>query len=154
MAMVAARRQPLACDWSSIMACDIPNATCGFRAFDGSNRWFKRLGIYDFDCCFLPDGRTTNPGISSPDDGYCILEKEQATCGCCPTGKCVVLESVRYYALLFPVGQVVPCVTVGCSSAHQPITATKCSLGADQFCCNADGANLYAELTDEISPLP
>lgn len=147
-------------------------ATIGFQAFDGSNRYFRRLGVYDLDCCFLeypplnlPRGRGDNPAISNPNDGYFIVEK-QTEC-CCP-GQVVVVESVRWYGEVLPVGTVMPApgfkqattvvgwavppnqqfVFVGI--APNPLnTPTFGSFGSGG-CCNADGSKVYAELTDEI----
>lgn len=139
------------------MPCDVPSANCGFRALDGSNRWFRRLALYDFDCCFLPDGRKTNPGISDPNDGYYILEKLQGPCTCCFSGECVVVESARYYAQesMFPVGRIITCPNLSARCLSTPWrSATKCSDNISLGCCNPTGELVYWELTDEISPLP
>jgi len=130
----------------------------GFQAFDGSQRFYKRWGVFDLDCCFLPDGRKHSPGISDPDDGYYILEKV-SPCGCCPTNNCVVVESTRYYAAHgFAVGTIVRCPERPRSVPNLVFnSATKRSLGVDNSCCNPDGSKIYAELTDEIdcgNPLP
>ena len=126
----------------------------GFRAFDGSSRYFKRLGIYDLDCCFL--------GSFRPDDGYYIVERD---CDCCD--RCIVVESVRWYAANgYAVGTVISCpdpYSVRTSRPNPPVnTATKKSLSYEfpgrDWCCNdGDGGRIYAELTEEISdanPLP
>lgn len=153
----------------------------GFQAFDGSNRYFKRMGLYDLDCCFgeypplnLLRGRRDNPGPSDPDDGYYIIEKE-IDC-CCPTGDCVIVERVRWYATYIPVGAVVPCppfrtvpIPATRSDGTQwvppgapltwifaPIlvsqlnTATFGVIIINPRCCNADGSRVYVQLTDEI----
>ena len=100
---------------NKLLVIDPSKSVIGFQAFDGSNRYFKRLGLYDLDCCFLEypptnifqGGRKNNPGISNANDGYYIIEKE-IDC-CCPTGRCRVVESVRWYGAVWPVGTIVPC---------------------------------------------
>lgn len=154
-------------------------ALSGFQAFNGSNKWFKRLALYDLDCCFLEypplnlqRGRKSNPAISNPNDGYYIIEKEIVND--CPTGRCVVVESVRWYGVVLPVGTIIPCpqsydkipavqgwalppnqiftfITV---RQLPPPTATFASLTTDGNCCNSNGSKVYAELTDEIPTPP
>lgn len=87
------------------------NKSRGFQAFDGTDKYFKRLTLWDVDCCFgeypplnLLRGRKTDPGPSDPDDGYFSLEKEIKCC--CPTGRLIVVESVRWYATFLPVGTI------------------------------------------------
>lgn len=91
-----------------------PCSTYGFQAFDGSNRYFKRLAFNDLDCCFgdypplgLPYARKDNPGPSNPNDGYFILEKEIDNSGN-PTGRCVVVETSNWYSTFVPLGTVLP----------------------------------------------
>jgi len=121
----------------------------GFKAFDGSNRRFRKLGLYDYDCCYQPDGRKNNPGISTPNDGYFIVER---SCSCC--SKCVVLESNRWYAAnTHKVGDVVDCPDTPCVDSSIN-SATKCSFDVSDFCCNEDGSKVYLELFEEINPLP
>jgi|NOAtaT_6_FD_contig_31_9060445_length_1241_multi_13_in_0_out_0_1 hypothetical protein len=160
-------------------------ASIGFQAFDGSNRYFRRIGVYDLDCCFieypplgLPRGRKNNPAISNPNDGYYILEKEIYCC--CPTGRCVVVESVRWYGEVLPVGTIFPCPptnrsvfvprtyvpppnpmpneyvfdpanTVIGSILPSPLnTATFGVMVINPNCCNADGSKIYLQLSNEI----
>ncbi len=116
----------------------------GFLAFDDSGRRFRRLGIYDLDCCYLQAGLPPTGGrptpLFPPDDGYYILEKQG--------GACVVVESARWYAAYgWAVGDVVSCPSVGFSA-----NPTWKSLGTNAGCCNADGSKIYAELTDELFP--
>ena len=120
-----------------------------FQAFDGSDNFYKRVGFYDLDCCYL--GHPKN--LSNPDDGYFIYEK---VCGCC--NKCVVVESARFYAVHgYAVGTIINCPEL--TSVDSPInSATKISLVVNGFCCNADGSKIYAELSDPSgctdNPLP
>lgn len=148
----------------------------GFKAFDGSNRYFKKMTIYDIDCCYLeypplklPRSRKTDPAISDPDDGYYTLQK---TCD----NQCIVTNSVRWYSVVVPVGSIAPCPIYG-SSAYSvqipfpagwrqppdPIvwtmwkllntplkSATFMSFIIDSRCCNADGSRCYVQLTEEI----
>ena len=120
-----------------------------FQAFDGSNNFYKRLGIYDLDCCYLGNPVT----VSNPDDGYFILEK---VCGCC--NKCVVVESARWYAANgYAVGTIRTCPSV--NPVNSPInSATKVSLVKNSDCCNLDGSKIYAELSASAdctaNPLP
>lgn len=127
----------------------------GFKAFDGSERYFRRLGVYDLDCCLIM-GR----GSYSPDDGYYVVEKDESNCkncNCtCSCTLCKVVDSARFYADNgYSVGTIRACPTIS------PITnprnsATWVSLIKNEFCCNADGDKIYAELFDEIvdNPLP
>lgn len=129
--------------------------TEGFRAFDGSDRYFKRLGLYDADCCYLGDRNT----ISNPDDGYFIVERLK-DCGCCPT-RCVVVESARWYAANgYHVGATVDCpLFAGADNPRNSATwrAVYAAGGPRDACCNYNGDKIYMELTEEIgdsNPLP
>jgi hypothetical protein len=117
----------------------------GFRAFDGSDKYYRRLGIYDLDCCYL--------GAFRPDDGYYIVERD---CNCCD--RCIVVESVRWYAANgYAVGSVIACPSPAYVTPGVFNSATKISLAIDRVCCNEDGSRIYAELTEEINdanPLP
>jgi hypothetical protein len=98
-------------------------------------------------------------GRPPDDDGYYIIEKRQATCGCCPSGGCVVVESVRWFAANgYAVGTVLICPNTPAYSAPGVFnSATKRSILVNDACCNADGSKIYAELTEEIdcgNPLP
>lgn len=143
-----------------------PRARLGFQAFDGSNRYFKRLKYWDLDCCLLP------PGTYSPNDGSFAIEKVVDDC-CCPI--CKVVESERWYSCSVPVGTIIRC-PLSISQAFSPlpnpcppspppgprdwfswtrkpwhqITATTWRLGADENCCNPLGDKVYFELLDEI----
>jgi hypothetical protein len=108
-----------------------------FQAFDGSNRYFRKLGVYDLDCCY--QGQTYNP-----DDGYYILSKRA-------DGQCVVFDSVRWYADNgYAKGKIVPCITIPSSTGHANDSATWRSMGVGGNCCNVDGLKNYYELTDEV----
>lgn len=136
------------CGGSSGSCCQSGERCCsgvckqdGFPAFDGSNRRFKRLGIYDLDCCYLMPGLPPRGGNSAPvfppDDGYYIVEKQ------CDV--CVVVESARWYAAYgYAVGTTVTCPSVGSSTSP-----TWKSLAPGGDCCN-DGTKIYAELTMEM----
>jgi len=114
-----------------------------FQAFDGSNRYFRKLGVYDLDCCYQ------YPSYS-PDDGYYILTKRA-------DGQCVVFDSVRWYAVNgYEKGKIIPCITIPESIGHPNDSATWRSMGYGNNCCNTDGTKNYYELTDEIffAPTP
>jgi hypothetical protein len=122
----------------------------GFRAFDGSNKYYKRLALYDLDCCFQPNGRRVNPGISDPDDGYYVVER--VGCICC--ARCVVVDSVRWYAANgFAVGSVIPCPSPQRGVVR---TATRVLIEFNSICCNSNATSVYWELSEEITdnPLP
>lgn len=107
-----------------------------FQAFDGSNRYFRKLGVYDLDCCYQ--------GSQRPDDGYYILTKRA-------DGQCVVSDSVRWYAANgYEKGKIVPCITIPNSIGHPNDTATWRSMGYSGGCCNGDGLKNYYELTEEV----
>jgi hypothetical protein len=108
-----------------------------FQAFDGSDRYFRKLGVYDLDCCLQwPNYQ--------PDDGYYILTKRA-------DGQCVVSESVRWYAANgYEKGKIVPCITIPASIGHPNDSATWRSMGYGGNCCNADGTKDYYELSDEV----
>ena len=118
----------------------------GFRAFDGSSKYFRRLGLYDLDCCSLP-------GDFRPDDGYFVVER---SCDCCD--QCIVVESARWYAANgYAVGSVITCPSPAYAPPGVFNSATKISTIVNDFCCNGDGSRIYAELTEEINdanPLP
>lgn len=79
---------------------DDPRARLGFKAFDGSNRYFKRLKYWDLDCCpLLP--------TFSPNDGSFAIEKVVDDDCCCPI--CKVVESERWFGCSVPVGTIIPC---------------------------------------------
>ena len=159
-------------------------ASIGFRAFDGSNRYFRRLKFNDFDCCFgdypplgLPYARKAPPGPSDPNDGYFILEKE-IDC-CCPTGKCIIVETSNWYSTFVPLGTVLPTcpgfrsillpsfagaprtpqwVPPGTPIEWRPRSIIPSPLNTATFgvivinpdCCNADGSKVSIQLLDEI----
>ena len=107
-----------------------------FQAFDGSERYFRKLGVYDLDCCYM--------GSYRPDDGYYILRKRA-------DGQCVVADSVRWYAAnTHPVGKIVPCTVINASLGHPNDSATWRSMSWDNSCCNGDGTKNYYELSDEV----
>lgn len=107
-----------------------------FQAFDGSNRFFRKLGLYDLDCCYQ--------GSQRPDDGYYVVKKRA-------DGQCVVVDSARWYAANgYAVGKIVPCISVPASMGHPNDSATWRSWGYGGNCCNADGTKNYYELTDEV----
>lgn len=112
-----------------------------FQAFDGSNRYFRKLGAYDLDCCYM--------GSYRPDDGYYILTKRA-------DGLCVVFDSVRWYANNgYSKGQIVATPSIPGSTGHSNDSATWRSTGYNNGCCNGDGTKNYYELTDEVSlPTP
>jgi len=126
---------------TSSMVADNSISKAGFRAFDGSDKYYKRLALYDFDTC-------TFAGYS-PDDGYFILEKNPCD------GRCVVVESVRrYLAVIGPPGAVVDCYNGGgfpTHGDHPRDSATWWSYGKGDFCGNPDGDRIYLELTEEIT---
>jgi hypothetical protein len=110
-----------------------------FQAFDGSNRYFRKLGIYDLDCCYM--------GSYRPDDGYYILSRRS-------DGQYVVSESVRWYAANgYAVGTIVPYPPqinqVG-DNGHPNNSASWRSWSWDNSCCNGTGDKNYFELTDEV----
>ncbi len=114
-----------------------------FQAFDGSNRYFRKLGFYDLDCCYQ------YPSYS-PDDGYYILTKRA-------DGQCVVFDSVRWYAANgYEKGKIVPCIAIPESIGHPNDSATWRSMGYSGGCCNGDGTKNYYELSDEVffAPTP
>jgi hypothetical protein len=116
----------------------------GFQAFDGSSAYYQKLGIYDFDCCYLGNFR--------PDDGYYVVEKQMDDCNR-PTGQCVVVESVRWYAANgYAVGTVIACPSPTYQTPGVFNTATKLSLIVNASCCNGDGSAIYAELTEQLLP--
>ena len=107
-----------------------------FQAFDGSERYFRKLGVYDLDCCYQ--------GSQRPDDGYYILTKRA-------DGQCVVSDSVRWYAANgYAKGKIVPCITIPNSIGHPNDSATWRSMGYSGGCCNGDGLKNYYELTEEV----
>jgi len=131
-------------------------AARGFQAFDGSDKYYKRLTLYDFDAC--------NFGYR-PDDGYYSLEKQDADkpslCGCCLSSKCVVIESVRLYErIIGPPGAIVDCFNPAgwpTHGTHPKDSATWWSYGISTRCGNPDGELIYLELTEELTdpnPLP
>jgi len=119
-----------------------------FRAFDGSDAFYKRLGVYDLDCCYL---RGNPPGRPPANDGYYIVER---VCHCCD--KCVVVESVRWYALNgWAVGAIVSCPDFPYVAPGIFNTPTKKSIVVNEGCCNGDGSKIYMELTEPLgNPLP
>lgn len=154
----------------------------GFKAFDGSNRYFRKMTIYDLDCCYLEypplglaGGRKDTPGPSDPNDGYYVLRNRMPCAG--GLLKCVVTESVRWYGEVLPAGTEVPqpiygntpysvqvnlarWVPPGSSPRWRPFnlvqnqlsTATFMSIIENSNCCNGDGSKIYAELSEEIPP--
>ncbi len=107
-----------------------------FQAFDGSERYFKKLGVYDLDCCYQ--------GSQRPDDGYYILSKRA-------DGQCVVSDSVRWYAANgYEKGKIVPCITIPASIGHPNDSATWRSMGYSGGCCNGDGDKNYYLLSEEV----
>jgi len=145
---------------------DSPSARAGFQAFDGSNRYFKRLKFWDLDCCYL------EPRFF-PNDGSFAIEK---TIDCCCNSTCKVVESERWFGCSVPVGTIIPCplsifqaytpLPDSCpppppgpiprqwfSFTRQPghlITPTKWGLGGCLCPGNPDPFLVYFELLDEI----
>ena len=124
--------------WSYIIGCPCK----GFPAFDGSNRRFRVLTVYDLDDC-------------SP-SGYYSIERHKSDVLLYSCAACKVIASTMFYS----VGQIVyPCPNF--VAVDSPInSATKISIRKDppvaaaevpiKQCGNPDGSKYYAELSDEI----
>lgn len=130
-----------------------PNNPCfckGFKAFDGSNQWFRYARLIDEDTCYLNGARY---------DGGILLEWNEACC-CSVTavntalrensGK--VIDSYGAYQTLdyYPLGS---CVTIPlghvATSVHN--SATFCSLGKSVGCGNPEGDKIGWQLSSSIS---
>lgn len=126
--------------WNYVIGCPCS----GFPAFDGSNRRFRVLTVYDLDDC-------------SP-NGYYSIEKYNSDVLLFNCSRCKVIESTM---TIVSAGQLIyPCPNF--IAVDSPInSATKISVYKDppvaeaevpiKRCGNPDGSKRYVELSDEIT---
>jgi hypothetical protein len=127
----------------------------GFKAFDGSDQWFRYARLIDDDNCF------SHPG--QPDGG--VLVEWSIECGCYVSGwntqiqenygKIIQTEGAYsksgYYVIgecrMIPTGHIYP-------SIHN--SATFCSLGTSAICGNPEGDKIGWHLSEPVTcnPLP
>ena len=135
-------------------SCEPNPCICeGFRAFDGSNQYFRYATLVDDDTCYFTD---------PPNDGGFVVEWDSAfqcevtqanTSMRGNSGK--VISATGGYSPRYPIGtQVTIPRTHSSPSTHNSATFT--SLGKSAQCGNPEGDKIGWRLSDSIScnPLP
>lgn len=133
-----------------------PNPCCceGFRAFDGSARYFQYARLIDTDTCFA----------TPPDDGYIVFQwqgstSQANTAVCSQYGKVVECGPPgSYWATAYPVGRCNVLIEDSHGNNASSNTATYRAYEVNPDCGNADGSHwglqLYGEISCTANPLP
>jgi hypothetical protein len=138
-------------------SCDTNPCFCeGFKAFDGSEAYYRYARLIDEDTCYATNDRN---------DGYMIVQwTASLPCACgvtkanttLKTHSGVVVETTGAYVDAYPIGS---CYNIPAGYITESIynSATFASYGSSDVCGNPGdklGWMLYSAVTCDLNPLP